>query len=400
MGYETDEDEKYERDQAAKKLQREGAHQRKDTPMFVKATMAEELAAMQAHVDELHVEEQIIADDRKAAEKAIKEAAYMSKRTELGFPIPQELTEYKPGDPRPLSSSELRVLNMSRKSNCLPLVEAPELPADSRWLARPKDNVFEMPESRDNTAMVATRPQGSKTFYMMGEMEDQSDTGVQYIIELKDLWRPCTWLAHRAIERLQEEGGEWGPKVKGYNNFTGESDTWVEVGPYKQYPIDTSLEDIPEGANVRVRWRNHPEFIQKRLFYPPAPEELPDFDRYETERTWELMEPPYPRDEFYRLECDAHCKEPRGALGELENFLFIRYKYEAAVAGCATDFKNVSGKQVDVQHREVKDMRALYEKQKLALETYETEYDRQQRLLVAMKQECEALEGYIADDRE
>ena len=147
------------------------------------------------------------------------------------------------------------------------------------------------------------RPKGSKCFYMMGEMEDQSDTGVQYIIELKDLWRPVVWLADKAIRRLQDEGGEWGPKVKGYpafdpkkgqhlGRFDGESDTWVEVGPYKRYPIDTSLEDIPEGANIRVRWRNHPTFVQKKEFFPPAPEELPDFERYERERTWELMEPP------------------------------------------------------------------------------------------------------------
>ena len=174
----------------------------------------------------------------------------MEKRTELGFPIPQELEEYKPGDPRPLSASELRVLNMSRKSNNLPLVEPVKLEPGSRWAARPKDSVFTMPESRDNTEMLAQRPKGSKCFYMMGEMEDQSDTGVQYIIELKDLWRPCTWLAAHAIERLQHEGGEWGPRVKGVNGFEGESDTWVEVGPYKRYPIDTSLEDIPDGLQA------------------------------------------------------------------------------------------------------------------------------------------------------
>ena len=295
LEYDTDEEEK-----KAKKL---GPSFRKETPKLVQASMAAELAAMQQHVDAEHAKEDVLKAERKKAEAAIKEAKYMEKRTELGFPIPRELEEYKPGDPRPLSASELRVLNMSNKANNLPLVEAPDLPPDSRWLARPKDSVFSMPESRDNTAMMEQRPKGSKCFYMMGEMEDQSDTGVQYIIELKDLWRPVVWLADKAIRRLQDEGGEWGPKVKGYpafdpkkgqhlGRFDGESDTWVEVGPYKRYPIDTSLEDIPEGANIRVRWRNHPTFVQKKEFFPPAPEELPDFERYERERTWELMEPP------------------------------------------------------------------------------------------------------------
>ena len=402
--YDSDEEE----EKRKKKL---GPSFRKETPRMVQATMAAELAAMQSHVDALHVEEDKVKEERKKAEAAIKEAKYMEKRTELGFPIPRELEEYKPGDPRPLSASELRVLNMSNKANNLPLVEAPELPPDSRWLARPKDSVFSMPESRDNTAMMEQRPKGSKCFYMMGEMEDQSDTGVQYIIELKDLWRPVTWLADKAIRRLQDEGGEWGPRVKGYPDFDpktgvhtgcfdGESDTWVEVGPYKRYPIDTSLEDIPEGANVRVRWRNHPKFIQKKEFFPPAPEELPDFERYERERTWELMEPPYPRDEFYALECEAHMKEPRGALSELETYLFTRYKYETAVTGTATGLKDTALKDGDAVRAEVKQMRTQFEKQKADLEAAEIEYDRQQRVLLAMKSEVEALEGYIADDRE
>ena len=197
LEYDTDEEEK-----KAKKL---GPSFRKETPKLVQASMAAELAAMQQHVDAEHAKEDVLKAERKKAEAAIKVAKYMEKRTELGFPIPRELEEYKPGDPRPLSASELRVLNMSNKANNLPLVEAPDLPPDSRWLARPKDSVFSMPESRDNTAMMEQRPKGSKCFYMMGEMEDQSDTGVQYIIELKDLWRPVVWLADKAIRRLSRE---------------------------------------------------------------------------------------------------------------------------------------------------------------------------------------------------
>ena len=102
LEYDTDEEEK-----KAKKL---GPSFRKETPKLVQASMAAELAAMQQHVDAEHAKEDVLKAERKKAEAAIKEAKYMEKRTELGFPIPRELEEYKPGDPRPLSASELRVL--------------------------------------------------------------------------------------------------------------------------------------------------------------------------------------------------------------------------------------------------------------------------------------------------
>ena len=150
-----------------------------------------------------------------------------------------------------------------------------------------------------------------------------------------------------------------------------------------------------------VRWRNHPEFIQKKVFAPPLPEELPDYARYEAERTWELMEPPYPRDEFYELECDAHCREPRGALSELETYLFAKYKYETAVGGVANELRGEAAADAAAARSDVKRLRLRYEKQREELDRFAIEYDRQARELEAMKTECHALEGYIAaDDRE
>lgn len=113
------------------------------------------------------------------------------------------------------------------------------------------------------------------------------------------------------------------------------------------------------------------------------------------------MEPPYPRDEFYELECDAHCREPRGALSELETYLFAKYKYETAVGGVARELRATAATGAEAARGEVKALRLGYERQRAELDRAAIEYDRQARELEAMKRECLALEGFIeADDRE